>query len=160
MLRLREPLRTSLAFALLLAFWGVHPTGHAEESKETKKPTAAKQAEQTYRAYLDAGVKKDEKAMLKLLDEEFILTTAAGTRLGRVQTIALLSAADIVQNPCELSDLRVRLYGDCAVITTQCIESGKNGKIPFRNTMRCTLTVVRKETGWVIVAEHVTKITK
>ncbi|MGQ0734432.1 MAG: nuclear transport factor 2 family protein [Acidobacteriota bacterium] len=69
------------------------------------------------RASDEAFVKKDRATMERLFADDFVYIHSNGTVTDRTQEIAETMSADVKWAASKLDDLRVRLYGDVAVVT-------------------------------------------
>ncbi|HYH63699.1 MAG TPA: nuclear transport factor 2 family protein [Urbifossiella sp.] len=124
-----------------------------------KQPTpAAREVEKAYRSYLDAAIRKDEKALLKVLAEDFSCTDGNGDVYKRADLFGILFSPNLKQESNTLKDVNVRVYGDAAIITARCTEKGTLRGIAFTNPLQCTLMLTKKDGEWLIVAEHVSKL--
>lgn len=130
----------------------------AADGAADKPPTSAKEVEKTYRDYLDASVRKDEKTMVALLADDYTFTDPKGKTLSRIGLIGFLTQPDIKLDPYVVGDIKVRVYGEAAVLTIRCTEKGKRQGLPINTPLQCTVTLVKKEGRWVIVAEHVSPL--
>jgi ketosteroid isomerase-like protein len=124
-----------------------------------KKPSAtAEDVEKVYRAYLDASVKKDEKALVKMIADDYTLTDSSGKLYNRADLLGIILEPTLKQEASPVTNLKVREYGDTAIITARCVEKGTAKGVKFENPMQCTLTFVKKDKEWLIVAEHVSRL--
>jgi ketosteroid isomerase-like protein len=84
----------------------------------TQSPAGAEQEVLALeRAYDDASMKKDHAATERLLADDFVYIHSNGTITNRTQEIAETMSADAKWAASKLDNLRVRLYGDVAVVT-------------------------------------------
>jgi ketosteroid isomerase-like protein len=148
---MRQPFFSSICLVLIAVVT-------SPVSADEKTNPNAKEIEKAYRDYVDAGVKKNEKALSALLAEDFTLTMETGRLLTRADTLGLLLNPDLQQEPSMLSDIKVRMYGDAAVVTARCVETGKRRGTAFKNTMQCTVTIVKKDGKWMVAAEHISLV--
>lgn len=147
-----------LLVIVALSLTGMCPFVHAADKTDDKLSAAAKEVEKAYRDYLDASVKKDEKAMLALLAEDYSFTDNRGKMLSRIGLIGFLVQPDIKLDPYIVADLKVRVYGDAAILTVRITEKGKRDGFTVNTPLQSTVTLVKKDGRWVLVAEHLSAL--
>ena len=89
-----------------------------------------------------------------LLAEEFVITVEDGSVYSKAEYISHSADANVHVEVAELSDLKVRIHGDTAIVTGAYHERGdSNGK---RYEYRDRLTDVWMKSGgkWQVVASH------
>ena len=96
--------------------------------------------------------------LLKVLAEDFTCTDGNGDVYRRADLLGILFAPNLKQESNTLKDVKVRVYGDAAVLTAHSTEKGTLRGIAFTNPMQCTLMLTKKDGEWLIVAEHVSKL--
>jgi hypothetical protein len=108
----------------------------------------------------DADVSYDAAAFDRLLAEDAIITFEHGDVATKSDIVKLLSVAGREEHPSEiavLDDMRVRAYGEAAVVTGRATVSGKvTRKIVKR--VRFTYVFARRQARWQIVALQLTPI--
>lgn len=110
--------------------------------------------------WANALVKKDLAALAKLMPDDWTWIDSEGTVWTKAQSIAVLKSAEDVVSSQVLSDMKVRVYGDAAVVTG--IYTSKEtfkGK-DISGTYRFTDTWVKRGGSWQCVATHSTKVVK
>ena len=103
-----------------------------------------------------ALLNKDPEPLHRILDDEFILTNAIGTIKTKKQTIDRfhLTVDELSFFSVTNGDLRVRLYGDAAVVTgTQVQHATKHDQLLFVK-LRFTSMYAKREGNWKLVAGH------
>jgi ketosteroid isomerase-like protein len=98
-------------------------------------------------------------AIASMLDDDWIvINTAGGVGEGKSIFPEGIKSGHLMRKTMELSEPRVRLYGDVALITSKLKTSGMlNGK-PFDVTERQTDVLVWKDGAWKSVLTHETKV--
>jgi ketosteroid isomerase-like protein len=107
------------------------------------------------KAYLD----RDVKTLDRLEADDWLYTSADGKLISKAQDIADVSSGTYQATEFKMSDLKVRVYGDTAVITGRQTEvatmSGKDASDQFRIT-----DVWLKRNGqWGCIASHLSRET-
>jgi ketosteroid isomerase-like protein len=69
------------------------------------------------RTYDDAFLKKDRAALERLFTDDFVYIHSNGTTTNRTQELAEAMSTDTKWTASTLDSLRVRVYGDVAVVT-------------------------------------------
>lgn len=113
---------------------------------------AAVQVEQAYRDYLDALKRQDEKALRRMLAEDFTYTDSSANLLDRDKAVkAALTPGEWV---ADVKGVKVRVYGESAVVNSHYRMRIKQGGVDCDIPIRSTMTFVKKGTAWLIVAQQ------
>jgi ketosteroid isomerase-like protein len=114
------------------------------------------QLEQVWR---DAVIQRNASALDGLLADDYIAITPNGTLQSKDQTLANLRAGNLHFNSIELSDRKVRFYGQTALVTSRAEVSGNNPDGTFSGSYRYTRVYVRDDQGkWKIVSFEASRI--
>lgn len=103
-----------------------------------------------------AFLKKDPEPLHRILDDEFILTNAIGRIKNKQQAIEKFhdTLDEMSFYSVTNGDVRVRLYGDAAVVTgTQVQHATKKNELLFVK-LRFTSMYAKREGNWKLVAGH------
>jgi len=142
-----------LVFVVCLAL----PTaGHALPKHETR--AAHKQIEGLEMEWRQAQVDNNIAVIANLLADDYVGITANGTVETKSQTIAQRKAGTIRITSLDLDDLKVRLYGDTAVVTSKADLRGVNGQSDISGTYRYTRVYNRRLGQWKIVSFEASRI--
>lgn len=106
------------------------------------------------RTWANAVMTHDAAPLQDLLAEDFTQTTETGEVRSREATIARVGSGTTVFESGGLEDMRVRFYGDTAVVTGRFRGAGRAGEEPFTVDVRWTDTFVRRDGRWLCVASH------
>jgi uncharacterized protein (TIGR02246 family) len=105
----------------------------------------------------EALVRGDASRMREILAPDFTYTNAGGTSCDRDEYLAsYVGSEDWTWQAQEPSALRVRVYGDAAVVTLDVHDRGTWQSEPFEGDFRSTFVYVRREGTWRCVAGHTT----
>jgi ketosteroid isomerase-like protein len=147
----------TIALVLLAAWSGVV---HAQGGK-----TASASADET--AILDrinkacaAFEKGDVPYLLDFLDETFTLTDSRGQVTTRDQNVAEIKAREPRYEVFRNHDMKVRVYGDSAVVTGITTIKGTVGGQPFAVDVQFTDTLIKRAGKWHMVASHASSLAK
>jgi len=76
------------------------------------------------RALIDALFKKDRTAFEPLLADDYVYIHSNGTVANREEEIAQTMASDVKWTASNLSGLKIRVYGDAAIVTGTLTHTG------------------------------------
>ena len=107
---------------------------------------------------LAAILKRDVAAFGKVFADEAVLTTPDGSLQTKAQLLADLKSGDLVLESSTISDMKVRAYGDAAVVTYITTDKGKYKKQDISGRYRWTDVFVRRGGSWQLVAGQGTPI--
>ena len=107
------------------------------------------------KAYIDFN----RQALEEILTDDYDYVTSRGNIITRSQLISALENRDFVFDSIDLDEVRIRVYGDAAVMTGKLHEVGKSGTEPFDEAFRFTRIFIKQADGnWRSVAYHSSKI--
>jgi len=106
----------------------------------------------------DAEVKKDVAVLERLLADDFAGTDPQGGVFTKAQGIADVKSGEDLISSYAYSDMKVRVYGDAAVVTyiAKLKETFKRRDVS--GTSRWTDTWVKRGGSWQCVASHGSKV--
>jgi ketosteroid isomerase-like protein len=107
-----------------------------------------------------AGLAGDAAALGKLLTPEYVYTNQDSEMATGAEMVAGVKSGATKYTTFAVSDLKVHVYGDSAVVTGKAATKGtENGK-SIDMEVRFTDTWVKKDGQWVCAATQVTRIPK
>jgi ketosteroid isomerase-like protein len=106
------------------------------------------------KAFVDA----DTKRLTEVLTEDFTLTDADGTVTTRAQEIASVETGAVRYEIFENHDMKVRAYGDSAVVTGRTTVKGTAGTSAFAAEFQFTDAIVRRDGRWRFAASHISRV--
>lgn len=116
---------------------------------------------QLERDWCAAELKKDADLLGRILADDFTGVTSRGIKLNKTELLKSLMDPDSATNTCSDADVKVRVYGDTAVVTGRGSRSGTyKGKSFKDRQILYTDTFVRKGGRWQVVASHATEVAK
>jgi len=142
-------MRSHRTFALLLFLLAVTTLSLPAQDKSDAAAVRALELKWT-QSYKDRSI----DILSSLLSEEFVITIEDGSVYSKAGYISHSADANVHVEVAELSDLKVRVHGDTAIVTGAYHERGEsNGK---RYEYRDRLTDVWMKVGakWQVVASH------
>ena len=102
----------------------------------------------------DAYKRGDIAAMNSLLANEFIITVEDGHTFSKAGYIAQLGGGTTLVGLSEMSDLKVRVHGNAAVVTGAYHEKGTIKGKPYEYHDRFTDVWMNLDGRWQVIASH------
>ncbi|MDM7923706.1 MAG: nuclear transport factor 2 family protein [Pyrinomonadaceae bacterium] len=109
-------------------------------------------------AFDSAIVARDADAYAKILADDFIFTGADGTVSDKKGEIDRVRSGRLTFESGKSDDIRVKLYGNTAVVTGRFTAKGKDNGKDFTFVERYTAVFVKRDGRWQMVAEQATEI--
>jgi len=129
-------------------------TAATETAADTEREIRKLQME-----YDKAALEQDAAAYDLLFADDYTLTQAGGKVTTRAETIAAAKAGDTKMQEGRSDDIKVRVYGNTAVVTCRWTEKSTTKGKPFAGALRYTTVWVKKNGKWQIVSDQGTLIT-
>jgi ketosteroid isomerase-like protein len=133
-----------------------------DQSKPVGEKMATTAPEQAVRLLFDELVvsysKNDATAPTRILAEDFTFTNPFGEVMTKEQRIGEIKPGGIQFDSYAVDDVKVRVYGDTAVVTNRTTLSGKRGDQAITGQYRATSVFVKKGGNWQVVASQSTRI--
>ena len=130
----------------------------AQKSAEVSKAEGVLLAME--KTWTDAIQKKDLAAVNLLLAEEYMIIDDEGLVRDKATTLSRLKSSDNDISTAVVDELKVKLYGNVAVVTgrqtEKSVEKGKNTSGSYRYTD----VWVKRGSGWQVVNTHESKVLK
>ncbi len=146
----------ALFMVFVLAGSAVQPLPGMPRAQRHESRHEIDQLEQVWR---DAIIQRNAPALDGLLADDYIAITPNGTLQSKDQTLANLRSGATHLSSIELSDRKVRFYGQTALVTSRAEVSGTNAGENFSGSYRYTRVYVRDEQGkWKIVSFEASRI--
>jgi ketosteroid isomerase-like protein len=123
-----------------------------------EKPGTEEQLKALGQAWSAAELRGDAEALGSLLSEDFVCIGPLGFVLDKAQYLQSRRSGDLKHEAFTWEDLRVREYGEIAVVVgTQTQRSTYQGR-DASGRFRVTQVVVRRDDRWSIVHLHLSSI--
>jgi ketosteroid isomerase-like protein len=111
-----------------------------------------KQIEALETEWCNAEIHNNVNEMDHLLADDYIGISANGTVATKAQELAQRKAGTVRIESLTLSDLKVRVYGDTAVVTSKAELTGTNGQSDISGNYRYTRVYNKRLGKWKIVS--------
>lgn len=105
-----------------------------------------------------AVVKGDVAAIASQTSDDYTLINANGQLSGKAQTMDAIKTGSIKLSSNEVSDMKVRVYGDTAIVTGKSTAKGVVGGRELKGPVMFTRVYVKKGGKWQSVAFQQTPI--
>ncbi len=139
----------SLLFVLALCVVMTHP---AFGLPKRDNHAIHKQIEALEEQWRQAIVTNNVTEMDHLLADDYIGISANGTVETKAQALAQRKAGTVQIKSLDLNDLKVRVYGDTAVVTSRAALEGTNGQSDISGNYRYTRVYNKRLGQWKIVS--------
>lgn len=146
------------ALGMLLVMWlGAVAMGQA--AKPAAKPMAKPGGDeaiirQMEQDWADAMVKRDAKPVARLLAEDFDGINDGGKRYNKADELHDAGSGSFVFDMLKVGDIRVRVFGNTAVVQGEQPFAGKDAGKPSKGTYLFTDVFVKRNGRWWIVASQ------
>jgi ketosteroid isomerase-like protein len=110
--------------------------------------------------FTDAIVKNDPEAIGRLVADDWIIIDPDGGIVERTRFFEVIKSGALTHDMMESEDLRVRVYGDSAVVTAVTRTKGKFMGQEFSTQERATDVFVKRDGRWQCVLTHLTRCPK
>lgn len=130
----------------------------ARALSEAKGNKAEQEISRVNRDFDEAERQRDFAAIERTLADDFIWTTFGGTVFDRAETSEHLKSGDSGYELYESDDVRIRMYGDTAVVTARLVRRGRDSKRDLSGEFRYTRVYVKQAGRWRMVAYQMTRI--
>lgn len=119
-------------------------------------------AEQEVRAahqeYDRAWLQQDVAAFDRLLADDATQIDPEGKVLSKAEILANAKSGDLKLEVGQSDDVKIRVYGNTAVVSAHWTEKSTDKGKPFAGTMRNVAVYVKKNGRWQVVSDQVTAI--
>lgn len=155
--RLVRPLLGVVACAVLLPSLPLRALADGPHPK--RKDQFKHQIEQLEQSWRTAQLSGDVDAMDKLLSEDYIGITMNGQVVTKVQQLDRIRNRSLILSKLELDDMKVKLIGNTAIVTSRAEIDGTNDGAPIHGTYRYMRVYSRLPSGtWKITNFEATRV--
>jgi uncharacterized protein (TIGR02246 family) len=109
--------------------------------------------------YDKAALEQDASAYDRLFADDYTITQAGGKVNTKAEMIAMAKAGDTKFEVGRSDDVKVRLYGDTAIVSCRWTEKSTTKGKPFAGTLLYTTVWVKSNGRWQIVSDQGTLVT-
>ena len=112
------------------------------------------------KGFVDAIAKNDLEAIERFVRDDWIIINADGGIIDRERFVEVIKSGTLTHEMMESEDMRVRVYGDSAVVSALTRSKGKFMGQEFTTHERSTDDFVRRDGQWRCVLTQLTASTK
>ena len=110
--------------------------------------------------FAEAIVSNDFEGIGRLVADDWIIIEPDGGIVDRARFFEVIKSGALTHEMMESEDLRVRVYGDSAVVTAITRTKGKFMRQEFSTQERATDVFVKRDGRWQCVLTHLTRFPK
>lgn len=107
-----------------------------------------------------SATKGDITGLDRILADDFIATSLNGRVTNKAQYIKSSTSPQLSFTNFNIEDVKVRVYGDAAVVTGRTTVKGRYEDQEFNTQFRYTRVYLKRAGRWQIVTSHLTPVTK
>ena len=137
-------------------------SGQAADAKKPQAGAAAGNVEKTLMQIehdaTAAIIKKDAAAVGRFLADDYVFTPPDGTVQTKAQLLADLKGNGLVIDSSDISDMKVKVLGDAAIVTYTTTDKGKYKGQDISGKYRWLDVFAHRGGRWLLVAAQGTKI--
>jgi ketosteroid isomerase-like protein len=146
-----------LAFSMLVGLLLLGGKVIAQAEQEVKDKTV-KELKTLENEWAQAFVKNDAEAIGGFMANDWIVIGSDGSVIDRASFLGIIKSGMLTHDVMRADDMKVRVYGDTAVVTARSTSKGKfNGQV-FSELERSSDVFVKQNGQWKCVLTHLTKI--
>jgi ketosteroid isomerase-like protein len=105
-----------------------------------------------------AMVENDVAAIGRYMADDWTIVGSDGSMSDKATFLGLVKSGTLSHDVMESEDLRVRVYGDTAVLTSRGVSGGRYQGQAFREVEQSSNVFVRQEGQWRCVLTHLSRI--
>ena len=110
--------------------------------------------------FSQAIVKNDAEAVARFLADDWIIIDPDGGIIDRATFLGVMKSGALTHEMMESDDIRVRIYGNTAIVTALTTTKGKFSGTGFTTQERATDVFVQQNGQWKCALSHLTRFTK
>jgi ketosteroid isomerase-like protein len=123
-------------------------------AKEPRASVDTKELSRLEKVWNEAQLNGDADALNRLWSEDLVATVPNMPVMDKSEALALVRSGKMKFQSYKTSDIRIRVYGDAAVVTGQLERSRSGNRGEFEEDWRFTKVYVRQSGKWKVVAWH------
>ena len=125
--------------------------------ERNQRMTAEEELLKLENEFAEAIVKNDLEGIGRLVTDDWIIIGPDGEIVDRARFFEVIKSGALTHDMMESEDLRVRVYGDSAVVTALTRTRGKFMGQDFTTQERATDVFVKHDGRWQCVLTHLTR---
>jgi ketosteroid isomerase-like protein len=155
--------RTVGGISLLLALLNAGP-GQTSRSSERRSEhgvtdgTLVREVTELKRQYDVAQLGNDAKWFEQMLAEDYVFIGSDGSMSSKSDVVKDMQSRDLVWESVAVKDMRIRVYGDTAVVTGRFFGKGRYKGSPLDERQRFTSVWIKRSGRWQGISEQGSKL--
>lgn len=105
-------------------------------------------------------VENDADAIGRYMADDWTIIGSDGSLGDKASFLGLVSSGVLSHDVMKSDDVRVRVYGETAVVTSRGVSGGTYQGQPFREVERVSCVFVREEGRWRCVLTHLSRLSQ
>jgi ketosteroid isomerase-like protein len=154
----RERWRFSLLFVLLLCAWTAAPAHAKVFPLPHHDDRLRKEIEGLESEWRQAIIQNNAAVFERLLADDYLGITPSGMLETKADALALRRSGSVKISQLDPSQMKVRVYGDTAVVTSRAEVTGTSGDLDISGEYRYTRVYNRRSGQWKIVSFEANRI--
>ena len=110
--------------------------------------------------FANAIVSNDADAVAQFVSDDWIIIDPDGGVIDKGRFLAVMRSGALTHEAMESTDVRLRAYGDTAVVTAVTSTKGRFMGQEFTSRERATDVFVKRDGRWRCVLTHLTRLTR
>lgn len=150
---------SGLAALLLLALLAPAPRALADAPHPRRRDEYKHQVEKLEEVWRSAQISGDVDVMDKLLSDDYVGITMTGQVVTKMQQLERMRNRNMILTRVDLTDLKVKIIGSTAIVTSLADVDGTNDGEPMHGTYRSTRVYSRQPSGaWKVTNFEATRV--
>ena len=144
-----------LLFANCLILISLLSPGVSQKTaRETRETSDIKELTRLESVWNEAHLRGDAATLDKLWAEDLFVTVPDMPVMNKEESLAIWKSGKMKFDIYRTSDLRIRVYGDSAVVTGQLVRIRDSNNKEFEDDWRFTKVYIRRQGKWLVVTWH------
>jgi ketosteroid isomerase-like protein len=127
-------------------------------TREASVPDEGTDLIELERQFGQAIIRADSEALERIVSDDWILVGPEGKVIPKAVFVAVLKSGELTHSAMDLTEPRVRVYGDTAIVTGRVTAMGTYQGQSFNTIERSTDVFVRQQGHWKCVLTQLTSI--
>jgi hypothetical protein len=155
-------IRVAVSVLLLTVAESLVPSGvrggvARETAQQSSSAAVVAQIEQMEHDRIRINVRKNMAALAAVTADDYVQIDWTGKVLDKAATLERIKSSDMQSH--SLEDLKVRVYGNTAIVVGTAIRKGVTGDRDISGTFRYTRVYVNRDARWQVVHFQQTRVT-
>ncbi|HVF29181.1 MAG TPA: nuclear transport factor 2 family protein [Pyrinomonadaceae bacterium] len=132
--------------------------GQTMNGSASQNSKAEQEIMKANKEYDEAILRQDAAVFDRLMADDFFYTTSDGEVVTKAQELTNAKSGETKYESAQSHDVRMRVYGDAAVVTGRWKSKGVRRGKEFDENERYTTVYAKRGGSWQLVADHTSRI--